>query len=318
MKIVDRWIRDLPQQFLGKRNIEVLIKAFARQLQELWEVFDELNTQLDLETAEGKNLDYVGTILPLSRKKAGELAENGVAEPVISDERYRRFMKYKILRNTSECTYDDLVTGIELLWKYKNIHYIEDPEHPAMIIFETPMLSLDEKDSVEFHANLCIRASGVGVMLRKIYGAVFPVNIQCAETITFITGFYPLFNLPKLRLDARWKINGKKKLSGYDGTERIDLYPVGMGFVVPIWEMLGDAAQLSFLSEAIKQAESGQEVEVKVFAACCGKSKAEFTMQAAAGAEVMAGNETLYNAHKLDGKRKLNGSRKLNGGLYQL
>ena len=76
MQIADRWLMDMPQQFLGKHNIEVLVKAFARQLQELQVVFDDLNTELDLETAAGKNLDYVGTILPLSRKEAGELAED--------------------------------------------------------------------------------------------------------------------------------------------------------------------------------------------------------------------------------------------------
>lgn len=318
MQIADRWLRDMPQQFLGKHNIEVLVKAFAKQLQELQDVFSDLNLKLDLETATGKNLDYVGMILPLSRKEAGELAEIGVTEPVISDERYRRFMKYKILRNTSECTYYDLVAGIELLWKYENIHYIEDSKHPAMIIFETPMLSLDEADPVEFHANLCIRASGVGVMLRKIYGAVFPVNIQCAEAITFILSFYPLFNLPKLCLNRIWKLNGNKKLSGYDGEGRIDLYPVGMKFEVPVWGEVKEAAQLSFLSQAEEQAESSQEMKILTWAACKKEIKEKFTMQTSAAAEIKNGNETLYNAHKLDGKRKLNGSLKLNGGFYQL
>lgn len=144
------------------------------------------------------------------------------------------------------------------------------------------------------------------------------VKIAFNNQICFIMAFYPLFNQPKLQMNARWKLNGKKKLSGYDGTGRIDLYPVEMGFEVPVRETPGEAVQFSFLSEAMEQAESGQEVEVKVFAACCGESKEEFIMQAAAMAEVMAGNETLYNAHKLDGKRKLNRNRKLNGGLYQL
>lgn len=227
MKIADRWLRDLPQQFLGKRNIEVLIKAFARQLQELWEVFDELNTQLDLETAEGKNLDYVGTILPLSRKEAGELAEIGGVEPVISDERYRRFLKYKILRNTSECTYYDLVAGIELLWQYENFHYMEDPKHPATIIFQTPRMRLDAEDLVEFHANLCIRASGVGVLLRKVYGDSIKFGVGCSmAAITFIIGFYSRFNIPILLLDGLWELNGSKVLSGYDDAGQMDFYPM--------------------------------------------------------------------------------------------
>ena len=57
MQIVDSWFDDIPQQFLGKKNIEVLIRIFARQLQELQQVFDDLDTKLDLDAATGQNLD---------------------------------------------------------------------------------------------------------------------------------------------------------------------------------------------------------------------------------------------------------------------
>ena len=70
MQILNEWMKDIPQQFLGKHNIEVLIKAFARQLQEVQQIFDDMKTKLDLDTATGQNLDYVGTIIPLSRKEA--------------------------------------------------------------------------------------------------------------------------------------------------------------------------------------------------------------------------------------------------------
>ena len=70
MKIVDNWLNDLPQQFLEKKNIEALIRAFSKQLQELQQVFDDLENLTDLDTATGQNLDMVGTIIPL-RKKPG-------------------------------------------------------------------------------------------------------------------------------------------------------------------------------------------------------------------------------------------------------
>lgn len=268
MQIADRWLMDMPQQFLGKHNIEVLVKAFAKQLQELQMVFDDLNTKLDLETATGKNLDYVGTILPLSRKEAGELAEIGVTEPVISDERYRRFMKYKILRNTSECTYYDLVAGIELLWGYENIHYKEDPEHPAMIVFETPMLSLDEADPVEFHANLCIRASGVGVFLRKIYWDSFYLSVSHFMTITFTTSFYPRYNLPELLLDGTWVFDGSRKLSGYDSEEQIDFYPVCVKFETKTVAKPRERTQLHLLMRTEAIVKSPEMMAIKASAKC--------------------------------------------------
>lgn len=138
--ILDKWLQDLPQQFQAKRNIEILISAFAKQLQELEEVFNDLDTKTDLDTATGQNLDMVGTIIPLSRKEAGELAGIGVTDPVISDERYRQFLRYKNLVNTNKCTYYDLMTGLQLLWDVQPVYYIEDPDMPATIILTMPFL----------------------------------------------------------------------------------------------------------------------------------------------------------------------------------
>ncbi|MBR1497760.1 MAG: DUF2612 domain-containing protein [Oscillospiraceae bacterium] len=105
MQILDTWFRDIPQEFLGKKNIEGLIEAFAKQLQEIESVFTDLEEKTDLDTATGQNLDYVGTIIPLTRKEAGILAGTYNPEYVISDERYRRFLKYQLMVNTSECNY---------------------------------------------------------------------------------------------------------------------------------------------------------------------------------------------------------------------
>lgn len=140
MQIADTWLRDMPQQFHGRHNIEVLVNAFARQMQELQQVFDDMNTKLELDVAIGQNLDYVGTIIPLSRKEAGELAGINVTDPVISDERYRQFLRYKNLVNTNECTYYDLMDGLSLLWDVSPIYYIEDPAMPATIILTMPFL----------------------------------------------------------------------------------------------------------------------------------------------------------------------------------
>lgn len=141
MAILDKWIEDLPQQFQGKDNIEILIKAFSKQIEELIEVFNQLDTQTDLESAVGKNLDMVGDIVTLTRKEAGILAGIDVEDPVISDERYRQFLKYQMLVNTNECTYKDLMDGLALLWDVSPIYYLEDPALPAVIILTMPFLT---------------------------------------------------------------------------------------------------------------------------------------------------------------------------------
>ena len=48
--LYEDWILDLPQQFQGKNNIDVLIRAFSRQLDEIKKVFEDLNSLTDLET----------------------------------------------------------------------------------------------------------------------------------------------------------------------------------------------------------------------------------------------------------------------------
>jgi hypothetical protein len=140
MQIADNWLNDIPQQFLGKERIEALIKAFSRQLQEIMEVISDLDNCTDIDTATGQNLDMVGTIIPLTRKEAGVLAGINSDEPVISDERYRQFLRYQSLVNTNECTYYDLMEGLSLLWDVSPIYYIEDPAMPATIILTMPFL----------------------------------------------------------------------------------------------------------------------------------------------------------------------------------
>lgn len=176
VQILDSWLRDLPQQFLGKRNIEVLVKAFARQMQEILQVFDDLDTKLDINGAAGQNLDHVGTIVSLSRKEAGLLAGIGVKEPVISDERYRQFLKYKVLRNTNSCTYDDIMQSIEILWRTDNIQYIEDPERPATILIRLPTMNVDSEVDPLLGKVTAIKPAGVALVYTVNYVVVFDLH----------------------------------------------------------------------------------------------------------------------------------------------
>lgn len=79
--------------------------------------------------------------MTLTRKEAGVLAGIDVEDPVISDERYRQFLKYQMLVNTNECTYHDLMDGLALLWDVSPIYYREDPALPAVIILTMPFLT---------------------------------------------------------------------------------------------------------------------------------------------------------------------------------
>lgn len=180
MQTTDRWFRDIPQQFLGKENIEVLIRAFARQLQELQQVFDDLDTELDIDLATGQNLDYVGTIIPLSRKEAGELVNQRFHEPVISDERYRQYLRYKMLKNTSDCTYYDIMKAIEILWDVDRAYYYEREDRPATIFIGLPEVGTDDEDQARGKPRI-MKPAGVALFYTARYGMT--VDQSCLERV---------------------------------------------------------------------------------------------------------------------------------------
>lgn len=161
--IVDDWLKDIPQQFLDKRNIEILVSVFAKQIQELYKVYSDLNLITDLETAFGVNLDYVGTIIPLSRKDASEIAGVKEHDYIMEDKLYRKYLKYKNLVNTSECTYYDIIEGLKLLLgNDAKISYVEKKEHPATIFIRLPIFSKTEQSVLTVPI---VRAAGVGVVV---------------------------------------------------------------------------------------------------------------------------------------------------------
>ena len=166
--ILDVWLDDLPQQFRGLPKLETLITAFARQLQEVERVFQDLSEKTDLKTAVGQNLDYIGTVVSLTRKEAGILSGCGRGEEVLPDERYRQLLGYKLLLNTNECTYYDLIAGLQLLWGTGSlpIYYHEDPSMPATIILGGEMpFSSDVQNLMSIPTP---RPAGVGLEFRFV------------------------------------------------------------------------------------------------------------------------------------------------------
>lgn len=212
--ILNALFKDLPQQFHDKAKIEVLFRSYSRQLEEIKQVFYELDNKTNLEDAEGVNLDNVGGIVNLTRREAGLLAGIDVIEPVISDERYRQFLKYKVLTNTSNCTYSDLITGNEMLWGIQNLHYVEDKNYPATIIFASDELDIENAGEFEFDTDLCIRSSGIGVLLRKRFGG--QIAVETGATVSQLHIYTELiFKNIDMYLSGRQELDGGYELNGY-------------------------------------------------------------------------------------------------------
>lgn len=154
---------DLVEQFRGKTNIEALMEVIGIQLQEVFDFYEQLRTERSVEKAVGKQLDGVGDIAVMTRKEAGQLAGNPIPFEVIDDDTYRQYLIYKILKNTCNCTYPDIIKAFRMFWD-RPLYYTEDPEQPATMIFDTGELPGDVDTTPLFRTPL-IRAAGVTLKL---------------------------------------------------------------------------------------------------------------------------------------------------------
>ncbi len=150
-------------------------------------------------------------------------------------------------------------------------------------------------------------------------GIQVPVPIEYENKIRFFSEFYPRFNLAVLKLDGRWKLDGVRKLNGYDSSETLDFYPVAMSVSVPVAVPVQAALSGSCFKMA---AEEGVKVEaaqnIGIEAAESVKMEQKLTFQSEAGISVLQTTASMYKKNLLNGSWKLNGSRKLDGGRYNL
>lgn len=150
---------DTVEQYKEKNNITALLEVFGRQLQEVYDFYLQLLMERSLYSAVGNQLDSIGDNLALSRAEARNLTTED-----IDDETYRKYLIYKILKNTSDCTYSDLIKAVEMFWDHP-IHYAEDKNQPATIILSTDILDGNEIDTTPLLQAPLVRPAGVTLKL---------------------------------------------------------------------------------------------------------------------------------------------------------
>ena len=230
---LDNWLKDMPQQFLGRKNIEVLLSVFAKQMDELYKVYEDLKFETTLENAKGQNLRYVGDILSTSTKEAQSIlmaADNSE----ITDETYRKVLQYKALQNNCNCTYYDIMESINLLWDANNVKYVEDAERPASIYIALEDASIDGVDPAIGRV-LAIKPAGVAMIYAV--GYLESIDISGSEKITvprIDVRFAPVVNKEdvtqkilmkvdsKVEEEVTFSIITKKNLWLLDGTYMLD------------------------------------------------------------------------------------------------
>ncbi len=151
---------DFPHQFRGKKRTEALLKVIREELEELEKAREQLAAVLCVDTAHGEQLDRIGEIVVLSRAQAGLLATQGgsIDFDVIDDERYRKYLKYKILANTSHSTYYDIITAVKTIWDVDKVSYNENTDGPASLTVSFPYEYKPGEDILFAAASGCCRS----------------------------------------------------------------------------------------------------------------------------------------------------------------
>lgn len=125
--LTEIWKKEIPSQFQGKPNLSAVIDAFGKQLDELEETYKALMTKVDIDSAQGTNLDMLGGIVNISRRDAYDMLDITTMD-AMTDEAYRNVLRFKALKNNADATYSDIMKGLYLLWgKDALITYQENP-----------------------------------------------------------------------------------------------------------------------------------------------------------------------------------------------
>lgn len=154
---------DLIEQFRGKERVEAIIEVIGYQLQEVYDFFEQLLNGRSIKIATGEQLDKIGDIVLLSRKEAKDLT-TGFEGDMLPDNIYRTWLLYKILKNTGNGTYPEIIKALRMIWD-KPVLYSEEPQHPATMILSFDYPKGNESVKSLINAPI-IRPGGVGVIYR--------------------------------------------------------------------------------------------------------------------------------------------------------
>ena len=159
MIVYDEWKNLTLSQFWGKKVMDGIIRAISEELQEVFDILQQIRTLTDIDKQEGVNLDNIGDIVCVTRDDAREVLLKDEAFEM-TDELYRKVLKFMIAMHNSSATYYDIINGLRLIWDLEDVRYSEDRDRPASYT-----LDLGERDPADDKVvnsrTLTIRAAGV-------------------------------------------------------------------------------------------------------------------------------------------------------------
>lgn len=223
MNAYDEWKQLTLSQFWGKRILGGIMRAICEELQEVYEIQQQLRTLTNIDTQEGVNLDHIGDIVCVSREDAQEILLKDESFEM-TDELYRNVLKFMIALHGSSATYYDIIDGIRLIWNLENVKYLEKRDQPASYT-----LDLGERrpsdDNAANSRTLTIKAAGVKVryIIRWLMEASHQEWRTKVQKVIYENKI-PIFGGVR-RLDGSLQLDGSYQLdAAIDGNGAIDYH----------------------------------------------------------------------------------------------
>lgn len=199
---------DTIDQFRDKKRIKDLLDVIAKQLQEVSDFYCQLKYERCLSEAVGKQLDGLGDILCLNRIEAGLLTKKPSEIIVMEDEKYRKYLYYKVLKNNTKTVYKEIIKGLSYFWD-KPIYYRETPftesdhyhieEYREFFRKEKGREPIDDNEAIEYwyerHPKYIIPINTI----IKDYGYQPATMIFETDILKDDEDTSPLFEIPFLR-----------------------------------------------------------------------------------------------------------------------
>lgn len=208
-------------QFHGKPVLQAIIEAFGEELDELEQAFSDLRDKRWIDTAEGAQLDGIGTIVNQPRQIADAIQiaffgfqeqdnalgfeqgrfrdywETWLQSANLSDPEYRKILRLKVFKDVSSGTAEDTIVSIRRIF---DAPYVVLSEIGNAKISVGIGRALDVNDlSIARTVDLIVRAGGVGVQDMSIFdyenyfGFFEQPNAKGFETGSFADGVSVIF-----------------------------------------------------------------------------------------------------------------------------
>lgn len=162
--IYDRIKTLLPEQYKDAPNLNAILEILASPFDDLKVVYADLKNILSLEDAEGAQLDLIGSIV--GEKRSGR-----------ADPEYVIGIRFKIFKNTSKATVDDVVKALKFITEADLVVYSDNPPASYTIYTNGQTLASNINEMIDK-----LSAAGVSLIVYASDGEVPFIATEASTT----------------------------------------------------------------------------------------------------------------------------------------